>query len=249
MIQAINLTKNFGTLVAVDHVNLDIREGEFFACLGPNAAGKTTTIKLLTGLMRPTEGRAIIGGFDIQQQPVEAKRLIAFVPDFPFAYEKLDPEEFLMFVGEIYGMPRGLIREKTDELFERFNLQEFRNKLIESLSHGTRQRVVLASALLHDPKVIIIDEPMVGLDPRSARIVKDALKERARNGATVFLSTHQLSVAEELADRIGIINKGRLVALGTLEEIRKRRGMDSSLESIFLELTREDEGEPLPTAG
>jgi ABC-2 type transport system ATP-binding protein len=153
-----------------------------------------------------------------------------------------------MFVGEIYGMSRAVIRERSDELFERFNLQEFRNKLIESLSHGTRQRVVLSSALLHDPKVIIIDEPMVGLDPRSARIVKDALKERARNGATVFLSTHQLSVAEELADRIGIINNGRLVAMGTLEQIRKQRGADNSLESIFLELTREDENAPLPTA-
>lgn len=248
MIQAHDLTKTFGSLVAVDHLNLDIRAGEFFAFLGPNAAGKTTTIKLLTGLMRPTEGRAIIGGFDIQKQPMEAKKLIAFVPDFPFAYEKLDPEEFLMFVGEIYGMPRAVIRERSDELFERFNLQEFRNKLIESLSHGTRQRVVLSSALLHDPKVIIIDEPMVGLDPRSARIVKDALKERARNGATVFLSTHQLSVAEELADRIGIINNGRLVAMGTLEQIRKQRGADNSLESIFLELTREDENAPLPTA-
>jgi ABC-2 type transport system ATP-binding protein len=248
MIQAHDLTKTFGSLVAVDHLNLDIRAGEFFAFLGPNAAGKTTTIKLLTGLMRPTEGRAIIGGFDIQKQPMEAKKLIAFVPDFPFAYEKLDPEEFLMFVGEIYGMSRAVIRERSDELFERFNLQEFRNKLIESLSHGTRQRVVLSSALLHDPKVIIIDEPMVGLDPRSARIVKDALKERARNGATVFLSTHQLSVAEELADRIGIINNGRLVAMGTLEQIRKQRGADNSLESIFLELTREDENAPLPTA-
>ncbi len=247
MIQTINLTKSFGSLVAVERLNLDIRAGEFFAFLGPNAAGKTTTIKLLTGLMRPTEGRAIIGGFDIQKQPMEAKRLIAFVPDFPFAYEKLDPEEFLMFVGEIYGMARPEIRQRADRLFERFNLVEFRNKLIESLSHGTRQRVVLASALLHDPKVIIIDEPMVGLDPRSARIVKDALKERARNGATVFLSTHQLSVAEELADRIGIINNGRLVALDTLDQIRKQLGAHSPLESIFLELTREDENVVQPT--
>jgi ABC-2 type transport system ATP-binding protein len=161
-------------------------------------------------------------------------------------YDKLDPEEFLMFVGEIYGMARDEVRRKTDELFELFRLQEYRTQTIEGLSHGTRQRVVLSSALLHDPKIIIIDEPMVGLDPRSARIVKDALKERTRRGATVFLSTHTLSVAEELADRIGIIHHGKLVAIGTLDEIRKQSGTHTPLEQIFLELTEEEVTETTP---
>jgi ABC-2 type transport system ATP-binding protein len=246
MIQTIDLTKKFGSLVAVDHLNLHIHAGELFAFLGPNAAGKTTTIKLMTGLIRPTSGRAIIGGFDIQKQPLEAKKMVAYVPDFPFMYDKLDPEEFLMFVGEIYGMARDEVRRKTDELFELFRLQEYRTQTIEGLSHGTRQRVVLSSALLHDPKIIIIDEPMVGLDPRSARIVKDALKERTRRGATVFLSTHTLSVAEELADRIGIIHHGKLVAIGTLDEIRKQSGTHTPLEQIFLELTEEEVTETTP---
>ena len=214
MIQTRGLTKLFGSLHAVEQLDLDVAQGEFFAFLGPNAAGKTTTIKMLAGLLRPSAGRAIVAGFDIQTDPQAAKRLISYVPDFPFLYDKLTPGEFLSFVGELYELPRPLLEQRSGELFEQFNLTEYRNELIENLSHGTRQRVAIAAALLHDPRVLIIDEPMVGLDPRHARIVKDEFKARSRAGCTIFLSTHTLSVAEEMADRIGIINHGRLIAPG-----------------------------------
>lgn len=251
MIRTEHLTKDFGNFRAVDDLNLEIGAGEFFAFLGPNGAGKTTTIKLLTGLLKPTAGRAFIGGFDIQQQPIEARRLLAYVPDMPFLYDKLTPREFLRFVGELYGMERGRIERGIGELFELFSLTEHANAQIETLSHGTRQRLVIASALLHDPKVFIIDEPMVGLDPRSARVVKDVLKERSRNGMTVFLSTHILHIAEELADRIGILHNGRLIAVGTMEELRIASGVMGALEDAFLTLTRteeEEEGVPAPEA-
>ncbi|MCS7047731.1 MAG: ABC transporter ATP-binding protein [Verrucomicrobiae bacterium] len=250
MIRTEHLTKDFGNFRAVDDLNLEIGTGEFFAFLGPNGAGKTTTIKLLTGLLKPTAGRAFIGGFDIQQHPIEARRLLAYVPDMPFLYDKLTPREFLRFVGELYGMDRARIERGIEELFELFSLGEHAHDQIETLSHGTRQRLVIASALLHDPKVFIIDEPMVGLDPRSARVVKDVLKERSRNGMTVFLSTHILHIAEELADRIGILNNGRLIAVGTMEELRVASGVMGALEDAFLTLTRaeEEEGVPAPEA-
>ena len=243
MIQAVELTKQFGKLNAVDRLNLHIKAGEFFCFLGPNGAGKTTTIKMLTGLVRPTSGKALLGGFDIQVNPVEAKKLISFVPDSAYLYDKLSPVEFIAFVGQLYDMKPAAIRTGTAELIEKFNLQEVHNHLIGGLSHGTRQRVAIAAALLHDPKVFIIDEPLVGLDPRSARMVKDTLKERSRRGCTVFLSTHLLSVAEELADRIGIISHGKLIALGSLEELRKHHGKSGQLEQLFLELTEEEAAE------
>jgi ABC-2 type transport system ATP-binding protein len=241
MIRIRNLTKCFGDLKAVDDLSLDVEPGEFFAFLGPNAAGKTTTIKLLTGLLRPTSGTCSIGGHDLQREAEAAKRMIAYVPDFPFLYEKLTCAEFMRFMGEMFEVPPAEIPRRTGVLFERFGLDPFRHELTENLSHGTRQRLVIASALLHEPKVLIIDEPMVGLDPMHARIVKDELKERSRAGMTVFLSTHQLGVAEELADRIGIIGHGRLIALGTLEELRRQTAGASALETIFLSLTQ-DEG-------
>lgn len=237
MIQAIDLIKTFGKLIAVERLNLEIKAGEFFCFLGPNGAGKTTTIKMLTGLLRPTSGRALLGGHDIQTHPVEAKKLISFVPDSPFLYDKLSPVEFMNFVGQLYNMDPSSIQRRVPELVEQFNLQEVHNHLIGSLSHGTRQRVAIAAALLHDPKVFIIDEPLVGLDPKSARMVKDTLKQRSRDGCTIFLSTHLLSVAEELADRIGIISHGRLIALGSLDEIRKHHGKNGQLEELYLELT------------
>ena len=243
MIETEHLTKQFGTLTAVNDLNLRIEQGEFFAFLGPNAAGKTTTIKLLAGLLRPTSGRAIIGGYDIQQEPTRARRLISYVPDFPFLYDKLQPMEFMLLVGQLYGMNRAEILRASQELFDLLDLDEARHHLIETLSHGTRQRVAIASALLHNPKVIIIDEPMVGLDPRSVRVVKDMLKARARAGATVFLSTHILHVAEELADRIGILNRGRLIAIGTMGELREASGELGALEDAFLALTREEQRE------
>lgn len=241
MIEARKLSKMFGPLKAVDELDLKVEQGEFFAFLGPNAAGKTTTIKMLTGLLKPTAGQAIICGHDVQKDPVAAKRLLAYVPDFPFLYDKLSPREFLRFVGELFEVPRDLIRSRTDDLFEKLHLHEYNNELIENLSHGTKQRVAIASALVHDPKVFVIDEPMVGLDPMHARIVKKEFKDRSRAGTTVFLSTHQLSVAEEMADRIGIINHGRLIACGTVEELRRSSEISGALEEVFLALIDAEE--------
>jgi ABC-2 type transport system ATP-binding protein len=245
MIRTEHLTKKFGDLVAVNDLNLEIGQGELFAFLGPNGAGKTTTIKLLVGLFKPTSGRVFVGGFDVQQCPVEARKLLSYVPDLPFLYDKLEPMEFMRFIGQLYEMDEAKVRRNSAELFERFGLDEVSGQLIETLSHGTRQRLVIAAALLHEPRVIIIDEPMVGLDPRSARVVKDVLRERARAGVTVFLSTHILHVAEELADHVGILNRGRLIAVGTMEQVSAASGRGGALEDVFLTLTREeDEGEP-----
>jgi ABC-2 type transport system ATP-binding protein len=237
MIELIHIVKRFGDVVAVNDLSLTVNRGEFFVVLGPNAAGKTTTLKILTGLIKPTSGVTRVAGFDVQSQPLEVKRRMAYVPDFPFLYDKLTPWEFFRFIGQLFHMELGDIQKKGRDLIERFNLGEFSNKPIEGLSHGTRQRVAIVSALLHDPEVFVIDEPMVGLDPHHARVVKDVLKERSLQGMTVFLSTHQLSVAEEMADRIGIIHQGRLVALGTREQLHTQSGAEGPLEKTFLALT------------
>lgn len=239
MIELEHLTKRFGELVAVEDVCLTVARGEFFAVLGPNAAGKTTTLKILAGLMKPSSGRARVGGFDVLERPLEARRRMAFVPDFPFLYEKLTPIEFFRFTAQLFHMPETRVQENLRELIKRFNLELFAQKPIESLSHGTRQRVAIVSALLHEPEAFIIDEPMVGLDPQHARVVKDILKERARAGMAVLLSTHQLSVAEEMADRIGIMHQGRLIAVGTPGELRHESGQAGPLEDVFLALTKD----------
>ncbi len=239
MIELDQLVKSFGDLVAVNNVSLKIGRGEFFAMLGPNAAGKTTTIKLLAGLMKPTAGAARICGFDVQTQPLEARRRLAYVPDFPFLYDKLTAWEFFRFTGQMFQLDAARIGKNAQELVARFHLAEFADRALEGLSHGTRQRVAIVSALLHDPEVFVIDEPMVGLDPQHARIVKDVLKERSLAGMTVLVSTHQLSIAEEMADRIGIINGGKLIAVGTRDELRKQSGLAGALEEIFLSLTAE----------
>ena len=240
MIELLHLVKKFGELVAVNDLSLTVNRGEFFAVLGPNAAGKTTTIKILTGLIKPTSGTARVAGFDVQTQPLEVRRRLAYVPDFPFLYDKLTPWEFIRFTGQMFRMEAAGLRAKADALIARFNLGDYVDKPIEGLSHGTRQRVAIASALLHDPEVFVIDEPMVGLDPHHARVVKDVLKERSLAGMTVFLSTHQLSVAEEMADRIGIIHQGRLIAVGTREELRQQSGSTGALEETFLALTAQE---------
>jgi ABC-2 type transport system ATP-binding protein len=248
MIELNQLTKKFGDLVAVDALDLKVQRGEFFAVLGPNAAGKTTLIRVLAGLLKPTSGAARVAGFDIQAEPLEARRRLAYVPDFPFLYEKLTPWEFLRFTGQIFHMSESRVQKASRELVPRFHLDAFVDKPIEGLSHGTRQRVALVSALLHEPEVFVIDEPMVGLDPQHARIVKDALKERTQLGATVFLSTHQLSVAEEMADRIGIMHKGRLAAVGTAAELTQKAGSTGALEEVFLALTGGSSGNGAPGA-
>lgn len=239
MIEFLDLTKKFGELVAVDRLSLTIQKGEFFAILGPNAAGKTTTIKLLTGLIKPTSGHVRVAGFDVQQHPLEIRRRLAYVPDFPFLYDKLTPWEFLRFTGQIFCMDESRLHRQARLLIDRFNLEPYLHKTIEGLSHGTRQRIAIVSALLHDPEVFVIDEPMVGLDPHHSRIVKDTLKERSLAGMTVLMSTHQLSVAEELADRIGIMHQARLITAGSPAELRCQSGADGPLEHAFLALTAE----------
>ena len=239
MIELNKLVKKFGDLVAVDGLTLEVPKGEFFVILGPNAAGKTTTIKILAGLLSPTAGTARVAGFDLQQSPLEVRRRMAYVPDFPFLYDKLTPAEFFRFTGKLFGMEEERLQARAGELSTRFNLATYLHKPVEGLSHGTRQRVAIVSALMHDPAVFMLDEPMVGLDPHHSRILKDILREQADAGMTVFVSTHQLNVAEEMADRIGIMHQGRLAAVGTYEELRRQNGRDSRLESIFLSLTTE----------
>ncbi|MCX8037252.1 MAG: ABC transporter ATP-binding protein [Candidatus Sumerlaeia bacterium] len=239
-IQTEHLSKRYEDLWGVRDLNLEIRRGELFAFLGPNGAGKTTTIKMLVGLLRPTEGVARIGGFDIQQNPVEAKALIGYIPDHPYLYEKLSGRDFFHFVGDLFHLDRSLQEKKKQVYFDLFGLTPVQDKLIENYSHGMRQKLVIAASLLHDPAVIIVDEPMVGLDPQSARKVKDLFRGQTRSGNTVFLSTHTLSVAEELADRIGIIHHGKLIFIGTLMELRAFMRREGDLEDLFLELTAEE---------
>lgn len=242
MIEISRLSMRYGELLALDGLDLVIPQGELFAFLGPNAAGKTTTIKLLTGLIEPTGGCAKICGHDIQKDPLEAKRRIGYIPDVAEFYDKLTPMEFMGFIADLFQVPQGTAKERTPVLMERFALVPYARQRIENLSHGTRQRLAFASALLHEPEVIIVDEPMVGLDPKNARVVKEELKARSKAGVTVFLSTHLLNVAEELADRIGIIHQGKLRVVGTVEEIRARYGGEQggSLEELFLGITGEE---------
>lgn len=239
MIKTENLTKFFGEKTAVRNLNLEIPEGELFAFIGPNGAGKSTTIKMLVGLLIPTRGRALIGRYNTQDKPVEAKNLIGYIPDFPYLYEKLTGREFMWFIGRIYGLPSSEMENSVEYYLDFFGLRNISNDLIKNYSHGYRQRLVFASAFLHDPKVLIIDEPMVGLDPRTSRLIKDILKERCQRGATVFMSTHTLAVAEEIADRVGIIHEGELIACGSMEELRRESGVDGRLEEVFLRLTEE----------
>ncbi|HAZ10108.1 MAG: hypothetical protein A2047_02815 [Omnitrophica bacterium GWA2_41_15] len=237
MIQISNLTKKFGSKVAVNKLNLEVKNGELFGFLGPNAAGKTTTIKLLTGLLRPTEGSIKISGYDMQKDYVKAKCLLSYIPDTPYLYEKLTAREFLRFICEIYLLDGKESQKKIEEYIEFFSLKEYENALIEEYSHGMRQKVVIIAALIHNPDIIIVDEPMVGLDPKTTKLVKDIFKSSSKNGKTIFMSTHTLSLAEEICDRICIIDNGNLIAIGTLEELRKKSGIDGRLEEIFLKLT------------
>ncbi|MBN1902977.1 ABC transporter ATP-binding protein [Candidatus Sumerlaeota bacterium] len=237
MIYIENMTKFYEQVCAVRNLNLSIPAGEVFAFLGPNGAGKTTTIKVLTGLLHPTKGRALIGGFDIQKQPFEAKRLIGYIPDHPYVYEKLSGYEFFRFIGDLFGVPENIQEERFEYYFNLFGLMNAKDKLIENYSHGMRQKLVMSVSLMHNPRVIIVDEPMVGLDPQSSNVVKKLFRQCADNGVALFLSTHTLSVAEELSDRIGLINHGELIFLGTMDEMRRTTQKDGNLEELFLELT------------
>jgi len=240
MIVLEHLTKRYGKLLAVDDLNLEVPAGEIFGFLGPNGAGKTTTIKMMAGLMRPTAGRIIIDKKDMAIDPVGAKQVIGFIPDRPFLYEKLTGIEFLYFIATMYGVDTNHQQQKIRELLSLFELEEWSGELIESYSHGMKQRLIMCAALIHDPKVIIVDEPMVGLDPKGAKLVKVLFRSLARKGVSIFMSTHTLAIAEEMCHRIGIIHEGRLIALGTPSELRARTGvLDSSFDEVFLRLTDE----------
>ncbi|KAB2925464.1 MAG: ABC transporter ATP-binding protein [Bacteroidetes bacterium] len=240
MIELHNLTKTFGPFTAVDDVSLSIPAGEFFGFLGPNGAGKTTTIKMMTGLFTPTAGSIRINGFDVVKEPLKAKATFGYIPDHPYLYDKLTGREFIYSMGGLYGMRKETLKENVQRVIDLLELESWVDKKTEDYSQGMRQRVTFAAAFVHEPKTVIIDEPMVGLDPRSARIVKDTLKRMSQNGVSIFMSTHILEMVEELCDRVGIINKGRMVFLDTRENLHRHKAKyDGKLESVFLELTKE----------
>ena len=239
-----DLSKKFDDLWAVKKLNLTIEAGEVFAFLGPNGAGKTTTIKMIAGLLKPTTGRVIVGGFDVQKKPLEAKRIIGYIPDQPYIYEKLSGREFFYFIGELFNIPHADMEETMTTYFNLFGLTPSMDKLVENYSHGMRQKLVISAALMHKPRILVVDEPMVGLDPQSSRQVKQIFRNQGQNHkTTVFLSTHTLSVAEEVADRIGIIHKGELLFVGTKGGLKERVKRDGTLEDLFLGLTG-DQVEP-----
>lgn len=239
MISINRVSKEYGTRTAVSNLSLEIRPGQLFAFLGPNGAGKTTTIKMLVGLLRPTGGELHIDGINVVTDTQRANRLVGYVPDEPYLYDKLTGREFLEFTAAMYGMSKSEIATHVDQQVQQFELEEFVDQLCERYSHGMKQRVVFAAAMIHNPKVLIVDEPMVGLDPRSMRSVKDLLRQVADAGASIFMSTHTLTVAEEIADRIGVINHGKLRFDGTVDELREtvQSSETSNLESLFLEMT------------
>jgi len=238
MIELSGVRRTFGSKVALDELTLHVPAGELFALLGPNGAGKTTAIKLLLGLLRPDRGTIRIRGIDVCGGEREVARYVGYVPDQVFLYEKLTGREFLEFTAELRGLSRSETQRAIAAQAEQFGMESFLDLLIETYSHGMRQRVVFAAAMLHEPDVLVIDEPMVGLDPRTVRLVKDLLRRHVTAGRTVFMSTHTLAVAEEIADRIGILDHGRLRFLGTLEQLRRELAAEqSNLESLFLQLT------------
>ena len=239
MIRFDHISHSYGSKLAVSDLTLAVPKGQLFALLGPNGAGKTTTIKMLVGLLRPDDGSVLVAGHNAALSPREAAQAVGYVPDEPFLYEKLSGREFLEFVAQMRGMSRQQVAEQIERQSEAFELDGFLDDLTETYSHGMKQRLVFAAALLHDPPVLVIDEPMVALDPHSARLVKDLLRDRTRAGTTVFMSTHMLALAEEIADRIGILHHGRLLFLGTLGELQRESACpQAALESLFLQFTR-----------
>ena len=242
MLQMTGIVKRYGDFAAVNGLDLTVPRGEIFGFLGPNGAGKTTTIRMLAGVLEPTEGRIVIGGYDLKTHAMQAKSRIGYIPDRPFLYEKLSGGEFLRFVAGIWGKDEPASEERADGLLEIFNLQEWKHELIETYSHGMRQKLLITSALIHQPELIVVDEPMVGLDPRSARILKDLFRVYVERGGTVFLSSHTLEIVEAVCDRIAIIKEGVIIAKGTMDDLRRQ--VDSGgadLEEIFLKVTGNEE--------
>jgi len=240
MIDLINITKDYGTTIAVNNLNLHIASGEIYGFIGPNGAGKTTTIRMMGGIIEPSSGSIIIDGIDMKENPVAAKKIIGVVPDRPFLYEKLTGAEFLKFIADIYEVDAKSVRQRSDDLLRQFALWDWANEIIEAYSHGMKQRLIIAAALMHDPKILVVDEPMVGLDPFAVRMVKDIFKDLAAKNVAIFVSTHTLSIAEDLCDRIGVIHKGNLVAQGTMDELNSAaQTQKAKLEEVFLTLVHE----------
>ncbi|MEL7059458.1 MAG: ABC transporter ATP-binding protein [Acidobacteriota bacterium] len=239
MIETVELTKRYGDKLALDRLDLRIDRGELFCFLGPNGAGKTTTIRMLTGLARPTSGTARVGGFDLVTDTIEAKRLLGYVPDTPHLYDKLTGREFLRFVAGLYRLDEGRFEALSTELLEAFEIAAVADRLVEGYSHGMRQKLSFAACFLHEPQVVVVDEPWVGLDPKNIRAVKRDLRRRVDAGLTVLMSTHTLQIAEELADRVGILHRGRLLHTGSVAEIKALAARQGSLEDVFLELTHD----------
>jgi ABC-2 type transport system ATP-binding protein len=248
MIKLIHLTKHYGKLAAVDDLNIEVPAGQIFGFLGPNGAGKTTTIRTMMGILKPTSGQILLGEHDVLKEPEKAKAISGFIPDRPFIYEKLSGTEFLEFVGKLHRVETPRLKYRIAEMLELLELSPWKDELVESYSHGMKQRLVVCAALIHEPRILVIDEPMVGMDPKGARTIKDLFRSLAQNGTTVFLSTHSINVAEEICHRIGIIQRGRLIACGSTTEIhRQTTSANGTLESVFLELTREQVRESVET--
>lgn len=238
MIRVEGLVKTYGSFTAVDGVSLDVAPGEIHGFLGPNGAGKTTSIRIIAGLLKPTAGRVVINGHDLATEPVAAKASLGFIPDRPFIYEKLTGREFLRFHGGLYAMDTESIEKRADEMLELFELGRWQGELVESFSHGMKQRLVMCAAFLHRPQAVLVDEPMVGLDPRGARLIKDVFRVMSERGVAILMSTHTLEVAEEMCDRIAIILKGKIIAQGTVDELKAMAGTkDEELTPVFLKLT------------
>jgi ABC-2 type transport system ATP-binding protein len=238
MISVEGVVKKFGPFTAVDDVSLKVGDGEIHGFLGPNGAGKTTTIRIIAGLLKPTAGRVSIGGHDMEREPEAAKASLGFIPDRPFVYEKLTAGEFLRFHGGLYGLDGNGVGQRIAEVLELFELSKWEGELVESFSHGMKQRLVMCAAFLHRPRAVLVDEPMVGLDPRGARLIKDVFRAMSRKGVAILMSTHTLEVAQEMCDRISIINRGRIIARGTVDELRALAGTeDTQLTPLFLTLT------------
>lgn len=239
MIRLSKLTKRYGTFTAVNGIDLDVPSGELFGFLGPNGAGKTTSLRMIAGILQPTSGTVEIGGIDIARDPIAAKSKLGFIPDRPFIYEKLTGIEFLRFVAGLYGQAGAEVEHRARELMALFDLDEWREELVESYSHGMRQKLIVSSAFVHRPEVIVVDEPHVGLDPKSIRILRDLFREYVRRGHTIMMSTHTLETAESLCDRIAIIVSGKIAACGTMDDLRQQSAQGGGLEEIFLKLTGE----------